>query len=229
MRYSSWNSVTEYLVKNLENKIKNDGYKVGDQFLTENAICQQYNVGRSSVREALRVLSATGYIKSIRGKGTFISRIEDSSDVALKEVHETDSKQLGKLVEVRLLIEPASILKLVHIITPEQIEELEKIYSKSMIAVEQKQLVDVIMLDEKFHVRLIDFLENEYLSMINLQIQKKMSDFRAKTYRVKDLFALSQIGHRKILDALKNHNVDQVGEQMIKHINKVKEYYRDSE
>ena len=229
MRYSSWNSVTEYLVKNLENKIKNDGYKVGDQFLTENAICQQYNVGRSSVREALRVLSATGYIKSIRGKGTFISQIEDSSDVALKEVHETDSKQLGKLVEVRLLIEPASILKLVHIITPEQIEELEKIYSKSMIAVEQKQLVDVIMLDEKFHVRLIDFLENEYLSMINLQIQKKMSDFRSKTYRVKDLFAFSQIGHRKILDALKNHNVDQVGEQMIKHINKVKEYYRDSE
>lgn len=57
-KYSSWNSVASYLVENIKKKIENGEYGEGSKLPSEKMLSEEYSVGRSSVREALKMLQA---------------------------------------------------------------------------------------------------------------------------------------------------------------------------
>jgi len=62
-----------YQVKtDIEEKIKHDYYKIGEQLPTDFEFCNIYNVSRITIRRALLELESTGYIERIQGKGTFV-------------------------------------------------------------------------------------------------------------------------------------------------------------
>ncbi|WP_301335711.1 FadR/GntR family transcriptional regulator [Bacillus sp. FJAT-27445] len=60
------------IVKKLREMIAADGLKAGDKIPSERELTERLNVGRSSVREALRALELLGLIETRRGEGTFI-------------------------------------------------------------------------------------------------------------------------------------------------------------
>lgn len=55
------------------NLINNKELKVGDKIPSENELAEYLGVARYTVRMALLVLQEDGYIKTMRGKGTFVS------------------------------------------------------------------------------------------------------------------------------------------------------------
>ncbi|AIE61010.1 regulatory protein GntR HTH [Bacillus methanolicus MGA3] len=60
------------IVKQIRAMIESNGLKPGDKILSERELSERLNVGRSSVREALRALELLGLIETRRGEGTFI-------------------------------------------------------------------------------------------------------------------------------------------------------------
>jgi GntR family transcriptional repressor for pyruvate dehydrogenase complex len=60
------------IVKQLREMITVDGLESGDKLPSERELTERLNVGRSSVREALRALELLGLIETRRGEGTFI-------------------------------------------------------------------------------------------------------------------------------------------------------------
>ncbi|MBR8646160.1 FadR family transcriptional regulator [[Brevibacterium] frigoritolerans] len=52
--------------------IEADSLLPGDKIPSERELSDRFNVGRSSVREALRALELLGLIETRRGEGTFI-------------------------------------------------------------------------------------------------------------------------------------------------------------
>ena len=55
----------------------------GDRLPSERELSSRLNVGRSSVREALRALELVGLIETRRGEGTFIRNFYDNGLVQL--------------------------------------------------------------------------------------------------------------------------------------------------
>ena len=53
-------------------KIQSGELKADDKLSTENEFCQQYNISKAPVRQALRELEEENYIYKIRGKGSFV-------------------------------------------------------------------------------------------------------------------------------------------------------------
>ncbi|UQD52996.1 FadR family transcriptional regulator [Bacillus methanolicus] len=60
------------IVKQIRAMIESNGLKPGDKILSERELSERLDVGRSSVREALRALELLGLIETRRGEGTFI-------------------------------------------------------------------------------------------------------------------------------------------------------------
>jgi GntR family transcriptional regulator, transcriptional repressor for pyruvate dehydrogenase complex len=60
------------IVHQLREMISKDGLKPGDKIPSERELSERLNVGRSSVREALRALELLGLIETKRGEGTFL-------------------------------------------------------------------------------------------------------------------------------------------------------------
>ncbi len=60
------------IVKQLKQIIEKNELKPGDRLPSERELSERLNVGRSSVREALRSLELLGLIETKRGEGTYI-------------------------------------------------------------------------------------------------------------------------------------------------------------
>nr|WP_277398382.1 GntR family transcriptional regulator [Neobacillus citreus] len=60
------------ILKQLREMITDDGLKQGDKIPSERELSERLNVGRSSVREALRALELLGLIETRRGEGTYL-------------------------------------------------------------------------------------------------------------------------------------------------------------
>ena len=224
--YSNWNSVVEYVVNNLKELILSGKFTVGDRFLTENEICTKYNVSRSSAREALRILSAVGYLEISRGRGAFVSSIDDSDfSFFLKNFHSENSQCLRKVIEARLMLEPSAVAKAAECRSEENLKKILAIFNEMQDAFDKHDVTSVSALDEKFHMALVDATENEYLSRINAFIQKNVSAYRAKIFRVEPYFPLAQTEHRNILNAIVEKDSAAAQKMVKEHILTIENYY----
>ncbi len=65
------------IVHQIREMISKDGLKPGNKIPSERELSERLNVGRSSVREALRALELLGLIETRRGEGTFLRDFRD--------------------------------------------------------------------------------------------------------------------------------------------------------
>lgn len=61
-------SITDATVDSIKGLIESEQYKIGEKLPTEATLYQSMKVSRTSVREAVRILQALGYIINIPGK-----------------------------------------------------------------------------------------------------------------------------------------------------------------
>ncbi|WJY27973.1 FadR/GntR family transcriptional regulator [Sporosarcina trichiuri] len=61
------------IVSDLRTIIKEEGAEIGDKLPSERVLAERLQVGRSTIREALRSLELLGLIETRRGEGTFLA------------------------------------------------------------------------------------------------------------------------------------------------------------
>ncbi|MGD6833340.1 FadR/GntR family transcriptional regulator [Sutcliffiella halmapala] len=98
------------IVKKIRSIIVEDGLSSGDKIPSERELSDRLNVGRSSVREALRALELLGLIETRRGEGTFIKDFKEHHLVELLGtfILEQD-KTKTDLIETKMEIEKTCI------------------------------------------------------------------------------------------------------------------------
>lgn len=105
-------SLHAYIKEELIERIKNNIYKVGDQFPTEMELCKEFDVSRTTVRIALSQLVQEGYLVRQRGKGSFVA--EPKVNQILSHTENRFSQQLqaqgkqGKIILKNIEVVPAN-------------------------------------------------------------------------------------------------------------------------
>lgn len=135
--------------------ISADGLKSGDRIPSERELSERLNVGRSSVREALRALELLGLIETRRGEGTFIRDFRENQLVQLLGTFVLqDTKAKQDVVETKNLIE-MDCLRLA----------LNKIDDKNLVKLRNLIEVDSVDVDQFFH-EIIEIADNHLMSRI---------------------------------------------------------------
>ncbi|CAM4208278.1 GntR family transcriptional regulator [Bacillus manliponensis] len=94
------------IVKKIRSIIEEDGLGAGDRLPSERELSARLNVGRSSVREALRALELVGLIETRRGEGTFIRNFYENGLVQLiAPFLLQDEKTVRDLLQTKRLLE----------------------------------------------------------------------------------------------------------------------------
>ncbi len=117
------------------NKLKTimleDQLQPGDKLPSERELSERLNVGRSSVREALRALELLGLIETRRGEGTFIKELKKHRLVkVLASFILNDTTAKKELAETRNLIEKNAIMLASERRTEEQVSKLKNLLSR---------------------------------------------------------------------------------------------------
>jgi DNA-binding FadR family transcriptional regulator len=74
-------SLVDTVVEALRAQLAAGEWKVGARIPTEHALAEQLQVGRNTVREAVRVLVHAGMLRSRQGEGTFVVSTADPGDI----------------------------------------------------------------------------------------------------------------------------------------------------
>jgi DNA-binding GntR family transcriptional regulator len=136
------------------------GQYAAGQRLTEEEMAGHYGVSRMSVREALRVLAAEGFITVRPYFGTFVA--------------EMTAKQASDLLEVQGALEPLAAGLAASRRTPNHVEELRAIVEQGRQAARAGRAEEASALHGRFHARLAAASGNDSLSMLIVQLRDKI-------------------------------------------------------
>lgn len=102
----------------------------GERLPAERDLMQQFGVGRTTVREALRVLEAGGLVKSRQGDPKGGAEVQSFSPeilhTSLRSLIHLEGVQDAQLIEFRMIIEGAACYLAAIFRTEEQLEEIQR-------------------------------------------------------------------------------------------------------
>ena len=100
-------SLVEQITDGITEAIISNQLRPGDRMPTENELAESFQVGKSSIREATKVLQALGIVEVRRGEGTFVASPTNGTvlNPALYQMM-LDPEPIDKLIELRLIFEP---------------------------------------------------------------------------------------------------------------------------
>jgi GntR family transcriptional regulator, gluconate operon transcriptional repressor len=166
--------------------------------LSENKLAAEYNVSRSPIREALKVLANENLIRLER-MGAVVVGITD--------------KEVEEIYDVRLLIETFVFERLVKIDTADLVRELNKILEMMQIAIKYKDADEFAFQDVLFHETIIRAIDHSYIMMIWNNTKPVMESFILLSMRMhfsEKYDDLSRIvkNHELYIDAINTKNRD---------------------
>ncbi len=164
--------VSDGIIEHIKQLIIEGTLKPGDPLPSETKMASQMNVGRSTVREALKVLIHLGFISRSNKTAVVASDVHDK--IYPNDIVERLQKHRNvvDMVEMRKIIEP-DIAELAAVRrTTEDIERLKE-DMESMTATQQ-DVESFIIHDHNFHLRLAQAARNNILIDIIRGLQENL-------------------------------------------------------
>ncbi|AAP28536.1 MULTISPECIES: FadR/GntR family transcriptional regulator [Bacillus] len=164
------------IVKKIRSIMEEDGLVAGDRLPSERELSSRLNVGRSSVREALRALELVGLIETRRGEGTFIRNFYDNGLVQLiAPFLLQDEKTIRDLLQTKRLLEK----DMIRIVCNLPKETFSKVLSKLHQVLEGNEN-SIPMLHQTFFKTLIEQVDNYLLYRIWMIVNDYVSTLSCK-------------------------------------------------
>ncbi|HEM4387116.1 TPA: FadR family transcriptional regulator [Streptococcus suis] len=193
------------------------GYEVGDKLPNEYELAQDLEVGRSTVREAVRSLATRNILEVRQGSGTYISSKKGVSEDPLGFSLVRDRVKLTTdLFEVRYLLEPRIAERVAQFASDEDIARLEDIVvaiEEAVAAGDSKHLE----LDVQFHCMLAEMSGNLAMTSLMPVINQSIHLIN-ENYSNHQMKSDSLQAHRNILMAIKQRHPVAAYDSMLAHI-----------
>jgi GntR family transcriptional repressor for pyruvate dehydrogenase complex len=144
--------VYELIAENLLAQIAGRRLKPGDALPPERELTQRYQAGRSSVREALRMLESKGLIESV-GNGSFaVATFRNPLNNSLKLLLSLDEANMREIYELRRILEAEAAALAAERRSGADIEEMDAAIADMAAGLESDSADAYIDADLHFHL-----------------------------------------------------------------------------
>ena len=150
----------ERVIEYLKQQIQEGKLSCGSKIPSERELAASLNLGRNSVREALRTMEHTGMLESRQGKGNFLVNMPQKSlGNVFSMMLLTGQSNYREVSRIRRILEQEAFVQAVRLKNPEVLKRL-KAEIKEMQIPEKKKTAEH---DRRFHQELIRAGENQLL------------------------------------------------------------------
>ena len=211
--------LSDAVAAQLERMIIDGNYAVGAKLPPERQLAEQFGVGRSSMREALRTVESSGLLRIDHGVGVFVVSDSKSKPALDSESLVVDGYTIPELFEVRLAFEREAAGLAAKRITAREAEELQALLRRG----ERRGITneEFIELDAALHMAIVRATKNKLLVGVFQTIQPV---FVAYSRRVIDLDGrrdTAHQGHRRIVDAVVGRHAADARRAVVRHLREV--------
>ena len=189
--------------------------KIGDKLPNEFELADMFNVGRSTIREAVKGLVSKEVLEVRRGAGTFVcnTKIVEDDPLGLAKLHDKYKLAL-ELFEVRLILEPEIAAKAAEYATEKDIRELTRLCDEvEMLYLSDR---DHMEKDIEFHTCIAKCSKNRVVELLVPIINSAITTFVNLTHRMLREETIST--HRAITEAIAAHDSTGARCAMVMHL-----------
>jgi GntR family transcriptional repressor for pyruvate dehydrogenase complex len=195
--------------------------KAGDALPPERELAERYGVGRSSVREALRMLESRGLIES-RGSGTFVvAAWRNPFQEPLSVVVAGEDVDRAQLFEVRRLLESEAAALAA---TRRTIDQLNLMYETTEdMEIELDSAERFIAADIRYHLVIAEATGNRLLLRLMQAIRDSLTEMFGTVFKFPGGPERSVAQHRLINEAIEAQDAERARRLMTEHILRVEQ------
>lgn len=197
------------LFSNLRKDILQGKLRQGEK-LTEQQICDEYNVSRTPVREAFRQLELEGFIETIPNRGAFVVGFSP--------------QDIQDMYELRKAYEVLAVRWAIERITKEEYEKLEEAFEFMEFYTQKKDFEKMLNINMNFHELIYKASHNRMLYHIlsSYQLYIKQSKPTSRTDASAGYLDKILLEHRAIFEAFKSRDVEAGIAAVTRHLDNAK-------
>lgn len=172
--------------------------------ISEKQLCDTFEVSRTPLREALKVVAKEGMIELLPNRGARVTQI--------------DSQEVTDLFEVMTVLEGLSGNLLAMRANDADIEEIRLLHERMMMYYQQHNRVEYFKLNQQIHRRLSEIADNSVLLELEASLTLKIARARYAANMYLGRWEESAQEHEHILTALERRDGDALSAAMRLHM-----------
>jgi GntR family transcriptional regulator, transcriptional repressor for pyruvate dehydrogenase complex len=216
----------ELVAERLAEEISSRTLAPGDLLPPERELVASFGVGRSSVREALRMLESRGQIES-RGNGTFVvAPPRNPLNQSLNLLLASDEADVAELFEVRRILEGEAAALAAKRRTRAELDAMEDAIEAMKAGLDSEQAF--IEADLRFHLTVAEATRNRIASHLMHAIRELLQRSLASAYHVPGSPQRAIEHHRLIAEAIAAKRPEDARARMHEHVSRVERDIRGS-
>ncbi len=209
-------TLSQLVLESIQSSIRDGEFRPGEALPSERELAERYGVGKSSIREAVKMLQVLGIVETSQGRGTYLRRSVGPQilrplllDMMLLRT------SAEELYEFRLLFDRAYIGLAAEKATDahktrakEAFEGLSRAQRESLPGAEEH--------DRKFHLAILEATGNSFVVNTGLMIMELCRPYIDESSQVFDETALEN--HGRILEIFCSGDVEGLDEAVEKSL-----------
>ena len=184
--------------------IINNEYPVGEKLPTESELMKIYGVGRSSIREAIKILSIKGVLDVQQGVGTFV--VSNTIQETLES--QMDKAQIEDVQEVRSLLDAKIAAKAAVFRSEEELKNIKLYLDHRNILAEENNILECYQADINFHVAIAEACGNTLLKEIYKIASSHILRSFEERHNDTEPFRISQDIHQRLYLAIEDKDAE---------------------
>jgi DNA-binding FadR family transcriptional regulator len=211
----SWEQVAEQI----RERIRDGTLGPGQRLPTERELGESFGVSRPVVREALKVLSATGWVETRQGSGTFVTADPKPALTRAFTLRAApdDPSVLG-LYELREPLDALAARLASHRRDSIQAADLLVRAGEAASAADAEDWVAFGVADDRFHDLLCEIAGNPYLTEVLGSVRHLLRDVAALVVRLSGSMHVAAEQHRRIAEAVAGGDASSAAAAMAEHV-----------
>jgi GntR family transcriptional regulator, transcriptional repressor for pyruvate dehydrogenase complex len=206
-------SVVEEIIESFKEKLISGELKPGDKLPSEAQLMEQFGVGRTALREAIKMLSALGVIDVRQGDGSYIMKGSSATTMSpLVFAVLLESGMNWELLELRTLLETGYCQLAADKATAEDMRMIEEAAFdfEEKVRMDDRDVDDLTKADIKFHFAILNATHNPMVVKISGAVEELFFGSIKKTISQIEGRKWGVDGHRNIIAAIKVNDPEQI-------------------
>jgi len=192
-------NLADAVVSKLQQQLSLGEYQPGEKLPSEPELMDQFGVGRSTIREAIRILANTGSLSVRQGSGTYVELQHGISEPLSQRLRRANA---GDLDEVRQLLEMKIAEKAAMHRTKKDLAKLKELLQKRDIAAKAGNTEEAIRTDIQFHITIAEASRNDILADLYRTFAGQLGRHFAEVHHDTASFVKTQHWHESLLDSI---------------------------
>ncbi|MEH7442549.1 FadR/GntR family transcriptional regulator [Bacillus sp. JJ1122] len=219
--------IYEEVAEAIHGMIRSGQLKPGDKLDSVQQLAENFQVGRSAIREALTALRAMGLIEIRQGEGTYVREFETAQiSFPLSTAILMNPEDTAHLLEVRKILEAGTVFSAAEKRTDIQLKAMEDALEEMKRANGNEELGEKA--DLQFHLAIAESSQNPLLISLMNHVSGLMGETMKETRRLW-LYSKQTTTdrlhdeHYAIYQAIKEQDAETARSLMLSHIESVED------